>query len=594
MSRIARACSLQLCVISLASGCLFRADLRDQRLAELTDDDNDGFSAAEDCDDNDPQENPDVVWFADADGDTYGDPTSFSACERTVATDVLNNADCDDQDDREFPGQLFYVDNDNDSYGSDAQVVSCSRGEVGDWAEDNTDCNDNDPSIHPDAEETCDNAIDDNCDGLPNGCDAAGANDAEDAHLLLVGNNNAQVGSSVSTAGDVNADGYQDLWVGAGGIDTVYLVHGGAGVLGERKLSELAALRLDGAEGAYTGGAIAQAGDVDGDGVDDLLVGGADPYTTGGRAYLISGPVTADMDLESGARTIIKANSIVGFARSITSAGDVNQDGFDDVLVGSYEGAFLYLGPSSEPSRNANGADATFGTGGNNLEPGTDVASGDVNADGVPDLIIGSPGTASTFFGEVPGEVQVFFGPWSSQSVDIDDADLTMIGADWDRAGSAVACDGDHDGDGADDILVGAPEYEGGEGRAYLVLGRHSGQLNLADADATLVGATDFNRDLGIDVGTANDVNRDGEDDFWVLERGFLVGGRAQVVLGPISGQIDLATEAHETWSTDPHWCDAQGAGLGDFNGDGADDFAVGHGCNTADNGAFVVLATTW
>ena len=115
-----------------------------------------------DCDDNDADENPDTTWYADTDGDTFGDPASSIACERADSTDVLDSTDCDDNDADENPDVIWYPDSDGDSFGDPASNNACERAAPSDVL-DNTDCDDDEGSINPDAPEICD-SLDNDCD----------------------------------------------------------------------------------------------------------------------------------------------------------------------------------------------------------------------------------------------------------------------------------------------------------------------------------------------------------------------------------------------------------------------------------------------
>ena len=117
-------------------------------LAPPVDNDGDGWSSDVDCDDNDASEYPGVIWYADADGDGYGDSGSSTECERANPTDVLDNTDCDDNDATEHPGAIWYADADGDGYGHPLSSNACERQFPTDVLND-LDCNDSDPGINP-------------------------------------------------------------------------------------------------------------------------------------------------------------------------------------------------------------------------------------------------------------------------------------------------------------------------------------------------------------------------------------------------------------------------------------------------------------
>jgi hypothetical protein len=577
-------------LFGLQIGCLFRGDLREERLLQLTDADVDGFTADIDCDDNDASEHPEVIWYADADADEYGDPNSASECARAAKTDVTNNLDCNDQAKDEFPGQVFHFDGDGDTFGHKTQTHECSRKGTGSWVLDGTDCDDDDTLVNPGADEICDNSVDDNCDDLPNDCDGAGEHPLTSVALRFEGTKkNSEVGETVASAGDVNADGFQDLWISAPGRNTVYLVHGGPNLTGDLDLKKAAASQIEVLDN-WNDPKIANAGDVDGDGLPDVIIS-ANDYPDPAAVYLVTGGFGAADISSAASTTIVGDNSSLGHA--LSGAGDVNQDGLDDFLVGSLDGAYLFHGPGVQGQVHPDDADAIFvSKNSERYHAGDDVAAaGDVNSDGVPDLLIGSPNDWSK--NSITGLVHVVFGPVEG-TVHLADADVTLRGEyEDDGTGETVASAGDHNGDGADDILVGSKNANWSSGRAYLVHSPSPGTIDLGSADAIMSGRPD-NGHTGTLLGAA-DVNMDQQPDIWVSDdpNSYPINyaNTTFVMLGPVSGTVDLLTSAHERW-----WGNTSDvASLGDFNGDGADDLAVGNRYENNYRGqVHIVLGTNW
>ena len=371
-------------------------------------------------------------------------------------------------------------------------------------------------------------------------------------------------GSSVSNAGDVNGDGFDDVIIGAGGVDpngydgagSSYVVFGKAtGFAATLDLSSLDGsngFRLDGvAEFDYSGFSVSNAGDVNDDGFDDVIIGakGADPNgDRSGSSYVVfgnAGGFNASMDLSdldgnNGFR-LDGAESFDYSGISVSSAGDVNGDGFDDVIVGASNSG----DPNSDLSNSsyvvfgkASGFSATMdlssldGSNGFRLDgtlgdhAGRSVSNaGDVNGDGFDDLIIGAQGADPN--GNYSGSSYVVFG----KATDLMSATMNLSSLDgnngfrldgaatYDRSGESVSSAGDVNGDGFDDVIVGAPGAGSASGSSYVVFGKASAfdaTLNLSSLD----GSNGFRLDgeaavdlSGISVGSARDVNGDGFGD---------------------------------------------------------------------------------
>ncbi|MEQ9095693.1 MAG: FG-GAP-like repeat-containing protein [Phycisphaerales bacterium] len=385
-----------------------------------------------------------------------------------------------------------------------------------------------------------------------------------------------QAGHAVAFAGDLNGDGIDDLAVGEyeadggyGGPGAVYLVYGKAAPFGAREslvaLGQGEGTRLTPPPGVSGFGfELARLGDLDGDGYDDLAIGCYDRYGGVGRAYVLFGraggfPANASLD-DPGVRSL-----------ALTAATPLS---YASVAVSS---------------------------------------AGDFNADGRPDLAIGAPyagagGEAYVLWGrDVPGGAEPFpealtLGAWPAS------VGLTLRGGPGQAAGSSVAGapfgrTGDANGDGINDLLVGAPlaapAGRSRAGRFYLVYGStaHGTGGRTIDLPAMPAGVgvrfdgLEERQYVGSRVAFLGDLNADGLDDFGTFSPAAgpsgSVDGRGWIRFGRAPGDGFLPIE--------PLWADDAGRGfelradralsryfgvgaaaIGDFDGDGIDDALIG------------------
>lgn len=368
-----------------------------------------------------------------------------------------------------------------------------------------------------------------------------------------------QFGWAVAAAGDVNGDGFVDYIAGAYADDDIADGSGQAYLFYGPLPPEINARNADATVTGEAivdglGTAVSGAGDVNSDGFDDVLIGARSNDTNGiqaGRAYLFHGPLEGNhAALEADA--IISGEEFDEMGWSLAAAGDVNGDGFGDILIGAHTAdlvgrAFLFLGPV-EGVLFTEDADATFTGVIFSGFLGDAVSAGDLNDDGVPDLILGTP--RPPLDGEDPGFVYVFFGPVTGR-FRASEADVILAGEqDNDEFGDAVGA-GDVNGDGADDLTVGAPQLYRNDapGKAYVFYGPLDGSTPAGDADAILVGevSTPDEGDLfGEAVASAGDSNGDDVDDLLVGAPSNAFGGtragRVYLFHGPLFGTIEAAS----------------------------------------------------
>ena len=296
--------------------------------------------------------------------------------------------------------------------------------------------------------------------------------------------NQGDVGFGVSSAlpGDLNADGYADLVVGATSDDAsgdtspgrVYIYFGGpqADVAPELVLTGAAA-------GDRFGYSVAPAGDLNSDGWPDLVVGA---YNAGKVHVYFGGPAfdaTPDLVLQ-----ISSAGD--HFGRAVAGVGDVSGDGHDDLLVGAELGDRVYVyfggpGLDAAPDRVSPWLQRTVYAA---------APAGDVNGDGHADFVVGGY-----------EEVLAFWGGPNADAIPDVRINTDQLGSGF---GAAVA-GADVNGDGYSDILVGAPQRDGGSGRAYIFFGGQS-----VDTIADLVFPGSAGEQMGRAVAAGIDVDSDG------------------------------------------------------------------------------------
>ncbi|MEL7466796.1 MAG: integrin alpha, partial [Pseudomonadota bacterium] len=398
--------------------------------------------------------------------------------------------------------------------------------------------------------------------------------------FLIQGKNASDVlGAAVSGAGDINGDGINDIIIGADGADgadtngsasgEAYVIFGSATGFGAQVFLDA----LDGTNGFTVAGlnandrfgdALANAGDVNGDGIDDIIVGAPNGDPTGrkqgGEAFVIFGAEDgfdanfdlAALDGTNGFR-IDGADTYDSAGRSVSSAGDINGDGIDDVIVGgsayygeygdndSFAEAFVVFGRDDGFAPNVDAA-ALDGTDGftlagftTDLNANLAVSSaGDVNGDGFDDLIVGV-GQANPNGRNAAGEVFVVFGSADGFGArfDVNTLDGTngfrIQGADpADNLGGFVSAAGDFNGDGIDDLIIGAQFADSNaenSGEVTVIFGSENGfgavidLADIGDVDGVLIEGLDVFDNLGRDVSAAGDVNGDGVDDIVVGAR---------------------------------------------------------------------------
>ena len=406
-------------------------------------------------------------------------------------------------------------------------------------------------------------------------------------------------GFSVSSAGDVNGDGYDDLIIGGLGADPngsgsgeIYVIYGGAVAPGTGGVLDLSTLngtngfiltRID--AGNISGGSVSSAGDVNGDGYDDLIIGAYGAVSNASATYVIYGGASAPgtdgvLDLEAlngtngFALTGIDAGAL--FGAFVSSAGDVNGDGYDDLIIGARRAdgftgeTYIVYGGANAPGTDGvldlSMLDGTNGFILNGIDAGDSSGesvslAGDVNGDGYDDLIIGASGADPN--GDIlAGETYIVYGGASALGRDgvlnlsalngINGFILTGIDA-LDQSGWSVSSAGDVNGDGYDDLIIGANRADGFTGETYVIYGGASapgtdGVLDLGALDGTngfILTGIDTGDNTGSSVSSAGDVNGDGYDDLiigagFADPNGITNAGETYVIYGGATGTESL------------------------------------------------------
>lgn len=429
----------------------------------------------------------------------------------------------------------------------------------------------------------------------------------DDADQALTGSaDDDLVGWSVSVGGDLSGDGEADLVVGAPGCTTVedpretgtFLATCGAAdpvvYVVQQPLSATAALgraaaRVRG-DGEAVGMALDGRNDLDGDGNADLVIG-AEPDCGGcyqsGAAAVFYGPLEGILftgrDEDARLERLVDGDTWGDsrLAEALDAGGDADGDGQADLLIGDalmrdsanenawMSNAWLALGPLE--GERLHGEGVVFTNYAEISLVGLAVTlDGDLDGDGFADVIVGAPGRSD---GAGDGQVLVFRAPFQEEVIALDDAIASVEGVSA-ALGTALSVPGDVDGDGRDDLLIGGFGWGEHAGAAWLVLAPLEGSLSTDEAEARLEGEAVSAGEWGL-AGqrvSGGDMDGDGHADLLVaaplLDRTYLVNG-------PVSGTRRLS-RADATFSGPAGSWAGMGLGAGDLDEDGLDEVVIG------------------
>ncbi len=528
------------------------------------DGDQDGVPGCDDCNDFDPAVAPD----------------------RPEICDGKDNDCSGNIDDGATDATTWYADADGDGFGDPAQVsVACER--PSDATDEAGDCDDNDRAVNPEEEEICGDGADNDCDGTPNECRPED-NMVTGASLETDGA--GQTGAFATALGDQDLDGLGEFLVSSATYDgggRVWMVAGG--VRGDMILENDADLEVRGTASMANWPFV---GDVNGDGTSDFsLVGGEVDPDDHGLLSFVSVNERGVRNLEEVAHTQVRGVAQYDQAGSAFDWGDLTGDGVPDLLIGAplhpdenyyFPGAaYILPGPLPGDHTIAEAVTTFHGPEGQDQQVGRQAMLRDLNGDGLMDAFIGHSDPSQTLNHE--GGLGIFYGPLQGD-YSIFDAEDLLVGSEYfQQIGTFIRSSGDDDGDGLEDFWIAssvASEGATGNGAAYYLPSPIRSGIIRDLAHAVLTGEAE---DDGFGSFALGDVDQDGATDIWAgaggQEQAGPDSGKAYLFYGPFAGtRSAVDADAFHLGSGSGV---SGGTGLsilGDVNGDGEVDLLFGEG----------------
>ncbi|MCC3590125.1 VWD domain-containing protein [Microcoleus sp. PH2017_28_MFU_U_A] len=445
-------------------------------------------------------------------------------------------------------------------------------------------------------------------------------------------------GVAVSKTGDINGDKIDDIIVGSFGADPNNVNAAGKSqvIFGNQKFPASVNLsQLNGQNGftlngtdaeGFSGGTVSSAGDINGDGIKDFIIGAFGATVNGqnnaGKTYIVFGtnqgfPANFNLANLNGNNgfAVTGTNTFDYAGLFATGISDINGDRIDDILIsapgplgGTPGKSYVIYGRTTGFSANLNLAEINNNNGfvinGIDGNSSGTASSGDINGDGIPDLVIGADG-GNTSGGINAGKTYVIFGQPGgfTGSVNVPELNGTtgfvIAGlTPQERSGIALTATGDINGDGNKDLVIGAPGATVGDrinaGKTYVIFGKKAAFpviVNPADLNGSngfIISGFDPEASAGNALSYAGDINKDGFDDLLIgassansdsknnAGKTFVIFGKkefpANFNLGQANGKNALVLNGVETDGL----VGTAVSGGGDINGDGIDDIIVG------------------
>ncbi len=459
----------------------------------LLDADEDGITEDLDCDDADPDIGLPLTWYVDADGDGWGGETTTESCAEP-SDFVAVSGDCDDTAPTVFPEapELCEDGLDNDCSGGDETChrLTGNLSVAGAWLEIQGEVTGE--SCGRAVATGADGAWLSCTRGADNAGRVAwipldtppGVRTVSQGVVLAGEGDDGQAGRDLAV-GDANGDGVEDVLVGAYGIATAAL-H-----LGPHVTSGLLAAGhalVVGADGDETGRGVLLL-DLDLDGVDEVVVG---QPAGAGEIGVYWGPVNGELEFQEADAWIVGEAEDAAAGTALASAGDADGDGLADLLIGASRDSTahthggsvsLVLGPPSDGSLSDaharwNGTDAYHNV-------GSAIASGDLDGDGNSDAVLGAHGDG--LIGYYGGAVYVDLGPTTGIQ-DITESDWSLLPSDGAWFLGISVHTADLDGNGDLDLVVGGHGHRDYAGATWVIYGPITGGVAVLNADAQLQG----------------------------------------------------------------------------------------------------------